>query len=67
MKKYGIRVTLPTGDSMSAAHLLGNGWESFRWYTTEEERDHALAEMSRQLPNYRRTDQITQVLERVER
>ncbi len=67
MKKYGIRVTLPTGDSMSAPHLLGNGWESFRWYATEEERDYALAEMSRQLPNYRRTDQITQVLERVER
>ena len=27
MKKYGIRVTLPQGDTMNAAHLLGENWE----------------------------------------
>ena len=66
-KKYGIRVTLPGGDTMSAPHLLGERWESYRWFASEADRERALADMSRQLPNYRRTDYITQILERVQR
>jgi hypothetical protein len=67
MKHFGIRITLPEGDTMSAAHLLGPGWESFRWFETADQRDGAFEEMQRQLPIYRRHDRITQVLEKVER
>lgn len=67
MKRYGIRITLPSGDTMGAAHLLGENWESFRWFDSPAERDAALSEMQRQLPNYRKGDHITQVLEKVER
>ena len=67
MKRYGIRMTLPEDDTMRAAHLLGEDWESFRWYATAPERDAAFDDMLRDLPNYRRGDIVTQVLEKVER
>jgi hypothetical protein len=67
MKHYGIRITLPEGSTMSAPHLLGPGWESFRWFDTEDARERALVDMSRELGNYRKGDRVSQVLERVER
>jgi len=67
MKRYGIRVRLPQGDTLGAPHLLGPDWQSIRWYPTPEARDRALEEMARRLPNYRETDVPTQVLEKVER
>lgn len=67
MKKYGIRVTLPDGDFLSAPEFLGKDFESYRWFETEEERDRALREMKRHMPNYRRTDFATQILEKTER
>ncbi len=67
MKRYGIRITLPEGSTLSAAHLLGSGWESFRWYDTEDARERALVDMARDLPNYRKGDRLAQRLERVER
>lgn len=67
MKRYGIRITLPDGDTMRAAHLLGEDWESFRWYETARERDAAYQDMLRNLSNYRKGDIVTQVLEKVER
>lgn len=67
MNRYGIRITLPEGDTMGAPHLLGENWESFRWYGTARERDAAYESMLRNLPNYRRGDIVTQVLEKVER
>ncbi len=67
MKRYGIRVRLPEGDTLTAAHLLGPDWEGTRWYATAEARDRALEDMSRQLPNYRQTDVPTQLLEKIER
>lgn len=48
-------------------HLLGPDWEAYRWYASEEERDQALEDMQRDLPNYRKGDHVAQVLERVER
>ena len=42
MKRFGIRITLPEGDPMGKSHLLGEDWESFRWYETEEQREHGL-------------------------
>lgn len=67
MKQYGIKVSLPEGDTMRAAHLLGESWEGFRWYATAAERDAAYQDMLRELPNYRRGDLVTQVLEKVQR
>lgn len=52
---------------MAAPHLLGPDWETFRWYETEAARERALADMARELRNYRRGDRLDQVLERVER
>ena len=67
MNRYGIRITLPEGSTLSAPHLLGPDWESFRWFDTEEARERALADMARELGNYRKGDRVSQVLERVER
>jgi hypothetical protein len=67
MKRYGIRITLPEESTMRAPHLLGPDWEYFRWFDTEAARERALADMARDLPNYRKGDRVAQVLERVER
>lgn len=64
--RYGIRVTIPGGDSMSAPHLLGDNWNSTRWFDSEGERDEALADMQRQPPYYRLGDSPTVELEKVE-
>lgn len=67
MKRYGIRITLPQGNTLSAPHLLGENWESFRWFATEQDRDLALSNMSRDLPNYRKGDRAAPVLTAIER
>lgn len=67
MKRFGIRVSMPSGDPMGAAHLLGDHWEYYRWYDTAEERDRALADMQRRVSYYRNGDQPSQELTRVER
>lgn len=67
MKKYGIKITLPPGDTMAAPHLLGESWEAYRWFDSEEERDHAYQEMLELPPYYRRDEDPTQILTRIER
>ena len=67
MKEYGIRITLPEDSTMQMQHLLGENWESYRWFDTPEERDHIYREMQRQPFNYRIGDTIRHVLEKVER
>ena len=66
MKRYGIRIALPEGSTLSAPHLLGPDWESFRWFESEESRERAFADIARELPNYRKGDRVARVLERVE-
>ncbi len=66
MKRFGIRITLTDDNPMRLPHLLGDDWESLHWYDSEEERDRALAEMSKQLPNYRRGDTPAQVLSKID-
>jgi hypothetical protein len=66
-KKYGIRGTLPEGDPMRSAHLLGADWEWSRWYASEAERDRVFQEMLKKHPHYRIGDHPTQVLSKVER
>ena len=66
MNKYGIRITLPPGDTMSAPHLLGADFEAFRWYGSRVARDEAFEAMQRH-PDYCRSgDTPTQVLIKVD-
>lgn len=67
MKKYGIRITLTENNPMRLPHLLGEDWQSLHWYGTEQERDKALADMSQQLPIYRKGDNIAQIFAKIER
>ncbi|MGH8371893.1 MAG: hypothetical protein ACRETO_04090 [Gammaproteobacteria bacterium] len=66
-KRYGIRCTLPPDDPMTAAHLLGPDWESFRWYDTEHERDTAIEEFSREHIYSRRGDKPSVIYTKIER
>jgi hypothetical protein len=45
LRPYGLRVRLPPGDPFRK--LLGDDWHRDHWYPSQEERDRALAEMSR--------------------
>lgn len=51
---------------MSAPHLLGDDWQSYRWFDSEVQRDQAQAEMERQPLYYRKGDSPTVILEKVE-
>ncbi len=64
--RYGIKVTMPGGDTMSAPHLLGDDWNSTRWFDSERARDEALTDMERQPPYYRLGDSPTVKLEKIE-
>ncbi len=66
MDRFGIRITLPPGDTMSATHLLGPDFEAFRWYGSREERDEAFDAMRRHPGYYRSGDTPTQVLSKVD-
>lgn len=64
-RNFGIRVTLPAGDTMR--NVLGDDWERLHWYATEEERDAAFDSMAVRHGYYRNTDSPTQVLEKISR
>jgi hypothetical protein len=64
-KPYGIRVSLPPGDTFT--RLLGSTWQRHHWYATREERDRALADMASEHLYSRRGDRPTLVFEPVER
>ncbi len=64
-RRYGIRVTLPPGDTFNK--LLGDDWERLHWYATEEERDVAFRQMAIRHGYYRTTDTPTQILEKIVR
>ena len=61
-KRYGIAVTMPPGDPLSAPHLLGEDWQGTRWYESAAARDAALAAMRRQPRYYREGDSPSIVL-----
>lgn len=65
--KYGIKLTLPEGDPLRQAHLLGQDWESFRWYASAEERDAALGAMQQRVPYYRVGDTPSMVMSKIDR
>lgn len=64
-RRYGIRVTMPPGDPFR--RLLGEDWEKFHWYATESERDREFERMAWRHGYYRKKDNPSQVLEKVER
>ena len=65
LRPYGIRVSLPHGDPFRK--LLGPEWHRLHWYPTAEERDAALAEMSRRHEYSRAGDRPSLVFEKVEK
>jgi hypothetical protein len=64
-RKFGIRVSLPAGDTFS--RVLGEDWETLHWYRSEVERDSAFENMAVRHGYYRKTDSPTQVLEKLAR
>lgn len=66
-KRFGIRCTLPPDDPMSAPHLLGPDWVAERWYTTEQERDEALADFAQVHLYSRRSDKPSVIYTKVSR
>ena len=63
--RYGIRVTLPAGDTLR--NILGNDWERLHWFATEAERDRAYDKMVERHGYYRKSDTPTLVLEMIVR
>lgn len=64
-RRFGIRVTLPDGDTFS--NIIGSDWERVHWYATEQERDAAYDNMAKRHGYYRPTDTPTQVLQKIVR
>ena len=64
-RKFGIKVTLPPGDTFS--EILGEDWQRVHWYTSEVERDQAFDNMANRHGYYRTTDTPTQVLQKIVR
>ena len=65
LRPYGVRVSLPPGDPFRK--LLGPEWHRLHWYPSPEERDAALAEMSRRHQYSRATDKPSLVFQKVEK
>ena len=65
LRPYGVRVSLPAGDPFRK--LLGEEWHRLHWYPTPEERDAALAEMSRRHQYSRTGDKPSLVFQKVEK
>ena len=63
-KPFGIRVSLPRGESFQ--RLLGADWEHFHWYASAEERDAALEDMASEHRYSRRGDRPTLRFETVD-
>ena len=62
---FGIRISLPVGDSFN--RLIGAGWERYHWYSTEAERDAALKDMASEHLHSRRGDRPHVVFTAVKR
>lgn len=64
-RPWGIRVTLPANDTLRK--VIGDDWERQHWYPTEAERDAAFDRMAVRHGYYRKTDNPTQILEKISR
>jgi hypothetical protein len=64
-KNFGIKVTLPLGDTLG--NLLGENWSKQHWYNDENERDLAFEKMKIRHGYYRKTDNPSQIIEKITR
>ena len=64
-RNFGIRVTLPATDTLR--RILGDDWERLHWYASETERDTAFEQMAIRHGYCRKSDNPTQILEKVSR
>ena len=64
-RSWGIRVSLPAGDTLR--NVLGDDWELLHWYPSEALRDTAFERMAERHGYYRKSDNPTQVLEKLVR
>jgi hypothetical protein len=64
-RPFGVRVSLRTGDPFGK--LLGPDWSRTHWYETTDERDSALADMSRKHEYSRPGDRPALVFSKVEK
>ena len=64
-KNYGIKMSLPEGDTLG--NLLGENWSKQHWYHNEHERDSAYEKMKIRHGYYRKTDNPTQIIEKISR
>jgi hypothetical protein len=65
LRPYGVRISLPPGDPFRK--LLGPEWHRLHWFATPQERDEALAEMSRRHEYSRQGDRPSLLFEKVEK
>jgi hypothetical protein len=65
VRPFGIRIKLRSGDPFRL--LLGDDWQKLHWYATADERDAALADMSRRHEYSRVGDQPALLFEKIER
>lgn len=63
--RFGIRVSLPPGDTFHA--VLGADWENFHWFPDRASRDAAMAEMAKRHRYSRIGDEPSVVLQSIER
>ncbi|MGI9264159.1 MAG: hypothetical protein ACR2QU_04475 [Gammaproteobacteria bacterium] len=55
---------LPVNDPMNS--LLGENWQTTRWFATHAERERQLAELIEQFVYYRKGDRANLIYERVD-
>ncbi len=65
-RRYGIRVRLSETNPMRLPHLLGEQWETVKWFDSEAQRDRVFDDMRRRIPYYRVGDEPAQVLSKVD-
>jgi len=65
LRPYGIRISLPSGDPFRK--LLGPEWQRLHWYPSPQERDAAMADMSRRHEYSRSEDKPALVFQKIEK
>jgi hypothetical protein len=65
LRPYGIRISLPPGDPFRK--LLGPEWQRLRWYPSPQERDAAMADMSRRHEYSRSEDKPALIFQKIEK
>ena len=64
-RRFGIRVSLKSGDPLS--NVLGGSFERLHWFSTQTDRDRALADMAGEHLYSRRGDRPTLRFEPIDR